>query len=57
VVAEATLKLHQEKPPLFVAERIGTLAAEGNAEGVAAWKAIARRMAALSEPPPPNVQA
>lgn len=54
-VAEATLKLHREKAPLFVAERIGVLAAEGDAAGVAAWKAIARRMAALSGPPSPNL--
>ena len=56
-VADATLKLHGEKAPLFVAERIGVLAAQGDAEGVAAWRAIARRMTALSEPPPASLHA
>jgi hypothetical protein len=50
-VADATLKLHRERAPLFVATRIGALAAEGDVEGVAAWQAIARRMGALSAPP------
>jgi len=50
--ADATLKLHGEDAPLFVAERIGALAAEGDSEGVAAWQAIARRMGKLSASPP-----
>lgn len=55
--AEATLKLRGERAPAFVATRIGALAAEGDAEGVAAWQAIARRMAALSASPPSRLNA
>jgi hypothetical protein len=51
-VADATLKLHGARAPLFVATRIGSLAAEGDADGVAAWQAIARRMGTLSVLPP-----
>jgi hypothetical protein len=50
-VADATLKRHGDRAP------IGALATEGDADGVAAWQAIARRMAALSSPPPERLNA
>jgi hypothetical protein len=56
-VANAVLGLHGEQAPLFVAGRIEALAAEGDPAGVAAWQAIARRMTALSAPPPERLDA
>ena len=35
---------HGEEAPRFVAERIGALAAAGDEQGIATWKAIARRL-------------
>lgn len=35
--------------PRFVAERIGALAIAGDADGVAMWKAIARRLDGLRD--------
>ena len=37
---------HGESAPVFVAERIGALALEGDFAGVEMWKAIAAAMAA-----------
>ena len=51
-VADSTLKRRGARAPVFVAERIGALAAAGDADGVAAWQAIARRIVALGAPPP-----
>lgn len=51
-VADATLKLHGDRAPVFVAERIGALAMAGDADGVAAWQAMAHRIVALRAPPP-----
>jgi len=41
---------HGEDAPRFVAERIGALAVAGDAEGIATWKAIARRLCNLQRP-------
>jgi hypothetical protein len=38
------MKQHGEHAPRKVAERIGSLAVEGDMAGVALWKGIARRM-------------
>lgn len=38
------LKRHGDTAPVKVAERIGELAVEGDAAGVAVWKEIAARM-------------
>lgn len=46
--ANQVLKMHGEDAPRHVAERIGALALEGDAEGVATWKAIARRLSQLA---------
>ena len=35
---------HGKDAPRFVAERIGALAVAGDQEGIATWKAIARRL-------------
>jgi len=35
---------HGKDAPRFVAERIGALATAGDEEGMATWKAIARRL-------------
>jgi len=56
-VADAAMKRHGERAPLFVAARIGALTAEGDARGVAAWQAVARRMEALSAPPSTSLHA
>ena len=37
---------HRERAPVFVAERIGALALEGDFAGVEMWKAIAVAMSA-----------
>jgi len=42
------LKTHGDDAPRFVAERMGALALEGDAEGIATWKAIARRLSELT---------
>ena len=46
--ANQVVKMRGEDAPLFVAEQIGALALKGDAEGVATWKAIARRLAELA---------
>jgi hypothetical protein len=45
--ANMVLKQHGERAPMFVAERIGALALEGDMAGVATWRAIAHRIVAL----------
>ena len=42
--AHAALTRYRERTALFVAERIGELALGGDADGVAAWVAIAARI-------------
>jgi len=39
---------HGKDAPRFVAERIGASAVAGDEEGIATWKAIARRLDQLS---------
>lgn len=46
-VANHVLCAHRDQTPRFVAERIGALALAGDADGVATWKEIARRMVQL----------
>lgn len=41
---------HGERAPLVVAERIGALALAGDADGIAAWTAIASRLQQLRKP-------
>lgn len=38
---------HGENAPVWIAERIGALALEGDAAGVARWKAIAEKLSLL----------
>lgn len=45
--AAAVEKQHGERAPLFVAERIGSLAVAGDTAGVEMWRAIAARLADL----------
>ncbi|WP_299309661.1 hypothetical protein [uncultured Croceicoccus sp.] len=47
--AAHVLKTQGANAPRHVAERIGALALAGDSDGVATWKAIARRMATLTE--------
>jgi hypothetical protein len=54
-VADATLKSLGVEAPVFVATRIGALALAGDADGVAAWREVARRMDQLSAVPPPDL--
>ena len=42
------LKMHGERAPLFVAERIGALALSGDADGIQRWKEIAAKLDELS---------
>ncbi|WP_327195822.1 DUF6961 family protein [Sphingopyxis sp. LC81] len=42
--ALAVEKQHGARAPLFVAERLGSLARAGDEEGVVMWKAIAARL-------------
>jgi len=49
--ALAVEKQHGSEAPLFIAERIGALALQGDAEGVAMWTAIAGRLDALRADP------
>lgn len=45
--ANMVMRRHGERAPVFVAERIGSLALVGDTAGVEAWKAIAARMEQL----------
>lgn len=49
--ANQVTKMRGDDAPRFVAEQIGALALEGDAQGVATWKAIARRLAELADKP------
>ena len=49
--ANQVMKMRGDDAPRFVAEHIGALALEGDAQGVATWKAIARRLAELADKP------
>lgn len=42
-MATMLLRQHEDRAPVVVAERIGQLASEGKAEGVALWKEVAHR--------------
>ena len=55
--ANQVLKMHGDNAPCHVAERIGELALKGGAEGVAAWKGIARRLAELTGLAPESTKA
>lgn len=43
-MASMLLRQHGDRAPAVVTERIGQLAAEGQAEGVALWKEVAWRL-------------
>ena len=45
--ASMVLRQHGELAPVFVAERIGALALEGDAASVAVWQKIARKLEQL----------
>lgn len=49
--ALAVERMHGDRAPLFVAERIGELAAAGDAAGVQRWREIAAQLDALRQPP------
>lgn len=42
---------HGDDAPRVIAERIGTLATEGDFDGVARWRAIAERLSQLRQSP------
>ena len=46
--ANQVLQTHGENSPRFVADQIGALALDGDAEGIAAWREIARRLSELA---------
>ncbi|MCB4858392.1 hypothetical protein K7W03_02155 [Sphingobium sp. PNB] len=46
-MASMVLRQHGDRAPVVVAEKIGQLAREGKAEGVALWKEVARRLEQL----------
>jgi len=50
--ALAVEKQHGSQAAIFIAERIGALALQGDAPGVQMWKAIAARLDALSRSNP-----
>lgn len=56
-VASATIDRHGSAAPLFVASRIETLSAAGDAAGVAAWTAIGHRVEQLAADPPASLNA
>lgn len=45
--ALAVEKEHGEQAAVWIAERIGALAIEGDIEGIARWKAIAEKLSLL----------
>lgn len=45
--ALAVEKEHGDRAPVWIAERIGALALQGDAAGVARWKAIAEKLVML----------
>ena len=48
--ALAVERRHGERAPVFVVERIGTLAAAGNIAGVERWREIAAQLDRLARP-------
>ena len=50
--ALAVQRRHGEGAPVFIAERIGTLALEGDLSGIRRWKEIAARRDALAAASP-----
>ena len=50
--ALAVQRRHGEDAPVFIAERIGTLALEGDLSGIRRWKEIAARLDALAAASP-----
>ena len=50
-MASVLLRQHGDRAPVVVAERIGQLASEEKAEGVAMGKEVARRLEQLMGPP------
>lgn len=48
--ALAVQRIHGEAAPLHVASEIGRLALEGDAEGVAMWRSIARALDGVFRP-------
>lgn len=49
--AHMVSRAHGDHAPLFVAERIGALVLTGDADGIAAWRAIAHRLDRLRDDP------
>lgn len=46
--ANQVLQTQGKNGPRYIAEQIGTLALDGDAEGIAVWQEIARRLAGLA---------
>ena len=55
-VPQGVVEQHGEQGPLFIAGRIGYLAAKGDEAGVATWKEVARRVAKMTARPPRELQ-
>lgn len=53
--ASQVLTTHGDKAALHVAEQLGTLALRGDAEGIATWQEIARRIEQLRANPDQSV--
>ena len=49
--ANIIIETHGDGAPLFVAERLGALALAQDMDGIAVWKNIAGKIAALKRPP------
>ncbi len=47
--ANEVIREHGDAAPVFVAERLGSLALAGDADGVRTWQAIARRIGQLKD--------
>ena len=47
--AQQVIEQHGDRAPMFVAERIGALAIEGDKVGVVTWMMIAARVEQLTE--------
>lgn len=52
--ANQVLTTHGDKAALHVAEQLGALALNADAEGIATWQKIARRIEQLQASPPPS---
>lgn len=46
--ANQIFQTHGENSPRFVAEQIGALALDGDADGLATWQELARRLSELA---------